>query len=94
MKPIRILSIDEGAGLARRLNVRKRPLGITPLKGDLKSFRTCQFLYGDPLRRDFCGESIVRGSYCHEHYELCHTKGGSADFWKKDRHRRGKTGLY
>ena len=89
--PNKHLSTAESSGIARRLNKGKSPLAISPLKGGPEPFRICQFLYGEPYKRDFCGEPVVKGSYCPEHYELCHTRGGASDFWKKRKHWRGKT---
>ena len=36
---------------------------------------TCQYLYGEPYHRDFCGDVVKRGSsYCELHHSKCFTK--------------------
>lgn len=35
-------------------------------------FRTCQFLHGDAMERDFCGALVHQhSSYCEEHHLAC-----------------------
>ncbi|MGO1079928.1 GcrA family cell cycle regulator [Inquilinus sp. CA228] len=44
---------------------------------DRSPFATCQYLRGEPERRDFCGAAVLerrdgrRSSYCPEHHALC-----------------------
>ncbi len=35
--------------------------------------KTCQYLFGVPKDRNFCGEPVLIGQpYCEKHFDLCH----------------------
>ena len=63
--------------------IREQPKPVAPRieVAPIHSFATCQFLSGDPRKRNFCGKPVEHSSvaYCQKHRLICLPKWSLGD---------------